>query len=66
MLISTALIILMTIPGLALFYWGGAHQERYMGNFRKFKQSFLQWDIRNKGIVQGLDINLHEEAGYRL
>ena len=61
MLISTALVILMTIPGLALLY-GGLIQARkcfkykYFFSFVSFSIVSILWFVYGYSVVFGIDV----------
>ena len=67
MLISTALVILMTIPGLALFYSGLVKKENVLNtlflSFAAYGVVSVIWFIYGYGVVFGGDI--HGIIGYR-
>ena len=60
MLISTALVILMTIPGLALFYGGLIRRENVLNtiflSFVTFAVVSILWFIYGYDIAFGADI----------
>jgi Amt family ammonium transporter len=61
MLISTALVILMTIPGLALFYSGLVKKENVLNtlflSFAAYAVVSVIWFIYGYGVVFGVDIH---------
>jgi Amt family ammonium transporter len=61
MLISTALVILMTIPGLALFYSGLVKKENVLNtlflSFTAYAVVSVIWFIYGYGVVFGVDIH---------
>jgi Amt family ammonium transporter len=61
MLISTALVIQMTIPGLALFYSGLVKKENVLNtlflSFAAYAVVSVIWFIYGCGVVFGVDIH---------
>lgn len=61
MLISTALVIMMTIPGLALFYSGLVKKENVLNtlflSFAAYAVVSVIWFIYGYGVVFGVDIH---------